>query len=265
MSEQAVYSNAPVVLVAFEVRHPTTNTLTSIERSAIKESLSRWVPIQRSAKHLEFQAVMGSATQPEALSEEFPKYFSRDSMLAVSFRKEAIVVETTRYEGWQALQALVRSALQARNTVAHLDGIERVGLRYINEIRVPKGGEVDWSAWVDTSILGPHSLGSKIGMPVSQWQGIGVYGNQPGQALVLRYGPREGYVVDDNPELRRVPPKAGAFMWLDIDSFWLPEDITPEFDVDRIDSLSNELHEPVHALFETLITDRLRDEVLRGA
>jgi len=53
-------------------------------------------------------------------------------------------------------------------------------------------------------------------------------------------------------------------MWLDIDSFWTPEGFIPEFDPQVLVEKSEELHDPLRTLFETVITDRLRNEVLRG-
>ena len=242
-------------------------TLGPVERRAMKDLLRGLVPIERSAKQLEFQAMVtssqGPALQPEARFEEFPKYVSRDSTYAVSFKKESTVVETTYYDGWETFRNLATEALRVREAVTKVDGVERIGLRYINEIRVPEESSSDWSDWVSSSVLAPNGVDKDINLPISQWQGVGVYGSQPGQALVLRYGPRDGYAVEN--DLKRSFPKAGPFMWIDMDSFWTPdEDGTPEFSLDSIVSISNQLHVPIRELFESLITDRLRNEVLRS-
>jgi uncharacterized protein (TIGR04255 family) len=262
-----MYPNAPLVLATVEVRHPTAPPLTPTERTAIKDALAQWTPILRSTNQVSFEAVMsGSEVAPQPQVEEFPKYFSRDSMVAVTLRTGSTVVETTRYEGWVAFLRLVREALAARNTVAALDGVERVGLRFIDEIRVPGGAQADWSEWLDTSILAAGAFSKKVDMPVSQWQGAVLFGEQPGKALALRYGLREGVAVDSTPELRRsLPSESGAFMYLDMDSFWTPGDVTPEFDIDGVVQLCDRLHDPVRTLFESLVTDRLRNEVMRNA
>jgi len=52
---------------------------------------------------------------------------------------------------------------------------------------------------------------------------------------------------------------------LDIDSYWQPSVEVPEFDRDLILDLADTLHKPVREVFERLITDRLREEVLRNA
>jgi uncharacterized protein (TIGR04255 family) len=83
--------------------------------------------------------------------------------------------------------------------------------------------------------------------------------------LIVRYGPREGFAVAPGGPLQRTTPPPGAFFLLDIDSFWLPTGDVPEFTVDMIVELCVDLHKPVSGLFERLITERLREEVLRRA
>jgi uncharacterized protein (TIGR04255 family) len=141
--------------------------------------------------------------------------------------------------------------------------VERVGLRYIDEIRVFTNGETNWSDWIVAPLLGPPS--SMIDLPLNQWQGVGIYGSQPGEMLVFRYGPRLGFAVDPTSDLRRPRPSdGGAFFLIDIDNFWTPDGEVPEFDRDMLVSRCDQLHGPVRRLFEAVITDRLRDEVLRS-
>ena len=142
-------------------------------------------------------------------------------------------------------------------------GVERAGLRYINEVRVPTDGDIDWAEWMHPSLLGPRS-NTKIEPPLGQWQGVGIYGSQPGQMLVFRYGPREGFAIDPSSDLRRVRrTDGGPFFLIDIDSFWTPADAVPEYERDMLMAQCDELHEPIRTLFEGIITDRLRDEVFR--
>ena len=124
-------------------------------------------------------------------------------------------------------------------------------------------GEIDWAEWMHPSLLGPRS-NTKIELPLGQWQGIGIYGSQPGQMLLLRYGPREGVAVDPSSDLRRIQrTDNGPFFLIDIDSFWAPADAVPEYERDMLIARCDELHEPIRTLFEGIITDRLRDEVFR--
>ena len=262
MNEHEVYPHAPVVLVALEVRHPTADPLTPSESRAIKKLLSDQLPIERPGAQVNVQITSGAAS-PATTIEHFPRYINRETTLSVSIRQDAIVIEASRYPGWEEFRALALHALDARMQIAPIVGVERVGIRYIDEIRTPDSGEVDWADWIHPSLLGPNS--SIVDLPISQWQGLGIYGSQPGNMLAFRYGPREGYAVDPSSDLRRVKPAdGGLFFLMDIDSFWTPDGAIPEYDRDLMLSTCNDLHTPVRALFEEMITDRLRDEVLRN-
>lgn len=265
MRDREVYPNAPLVLVALEVRHPIVGPLSAAAQAKIKRNLSTELPLRRTATMTTVQATIGAA--PEVITEKAPKYLSRDLTASVTYRNEAIVVETTRYEQYERLRELADLAVQARQAVEPIDGVERVGLRYINEIRVPEGsdGQIDWAQWVDPTLLGPSLIGADLGLKAMQSQGIVVFDSGPGTALVLRYGPREGYAVDPGGDLKRRAPAPGPFFLVDIDSFWTPVDDVPEVDPKTLLSLCDDLHKPVRSLFDSLITDRLRTEVLRNA
>lgn len=265
MDDREVYPNAPVVLVALEVRHPTAGPLTYAQRLKIKQRLGKQLPILKSGQLTMLQATVGATTVPEVSTEEFPKYFSRDNTIAVSIRSEAIIVETTRYVRWEHLRELTGKVLAARQEIDGVDGVERVGLRYIDEIRVPDDTGEDWASWVDSTLLGPAPVGEPLGLRAAQWHGITVFESGPDRAVALRYGPREGYAVDPGGDLKRPAPAPGAFFLMDIDSFWTPSDGVPELDIEMLLTTCDELHAPVRSLFERLITDRLRKEVLRHA
>jgi len=264
MGEGEIYPNAPVVLAAFEVRHPSVGALSQAQQHTLKQRLGRYVPILRTGQLTNIEATVGAGAQaPVVRTEQFPKYFSRDQTTAVSVRDGSIIVETTRYVGWEPFRALVGDALHARREVGEIDGVERVGLRYIDEIRVPGQEGIDWEPWVDTSLLGPAPLGEKLGLSVVEWQGLTAFTPGANRSLVLRYGPRHGYAVEPGADLKRSTPNPGPFFLTDIDSFWIPSEGIPVFDVDQLVARSDELHAPVSKLFESLITDRLREEVLR--
>lgn len=263
MGQGEVYPHAPVVLVALEVRHSIAGPLSQTQQRKIKQRLSDVLPILRTGQLTNIAGVVGAPESPTVHVEKFSKFFNRDSTISSSIREGAIVVETTRYAGWERLRELVGNVLLARREVGDIDGVERVGLRYINEIRVPGQPNIDWEPWVDTTLLGPAHRGEKLGFPAAHWQGITAFAPGPDRAAVLRYGPREGYAVEPGGDLKRPAPTPGPFFLMDIDSFWTPSEEVPKFDVDQLIATSDELHAPVRTLFEGLITDRLREEVLR--
>lgn len=260
MPANEVYPRPPLVLAALELRHPPAEQLTDEQRRQVKASLTKVLPIMKSAQQMAFE--FGPNGQRQTV-EEFPKFFNRDSTVAVSMRPTSIVIEASSYEHWDAFKAVAEAAVKARISIGPLDGIERIGLRYINEVRVSEPVS-DWAQWVDASLLAP-SAPVRAGYSQLQWQGGAVYGDGGELQLVLQFGPRDGFAIGPS-ELRRVVPVASTgFFLLDVDSFWTPANGTPEFSLTSAMEISDRLHSPVDELFESLITERLREEVLRVA
>lgn len=262
-----MYPNAPVVLVALEVRHPPAEPLARSEIGAIKRALSDYTPIVRTSQMQTIEIVAGPDGGDQKLhTERFPKLANRQSTLTVSYRETAMVVEVSVYPGWDEFSKIVSAAVSARSSVSPVDGVERVGLRYVDEIRVPTSEDntaPDWSKWMEKSVLGPLPK-EDIGLPLSQWQGVALYGSQPGYAMIMRYGPQSGFAVNFTPELRRPNNvEGGPFFLVDIDSFWMPDNDIPELNQESVMTTCEDLHRPIRTLFEGLVTEKLRKEVFR--
>ena len=259
--EREVYPAAPVVLVALEVRHMAVDAMGAAAIARAKKILGSVTPLQEPQLISGFTLTpAGPTPQP---TETVQRFFSRDRSTSVTFRSGAVIVETTQYRRYEDLREVVKLALRAREAAGAVDGVSRVGLRYIDEIRVPADdGPLGWSEWVDQSLLGPAPLAAAHGLDATQWQGVVVFKGAADSQLLLRYGPGEGYAVDPGGELRRPAPAPGPFFLMDIDNFWVPEAV-PSFGVAELLQRCDDLHKPVRALFESLITEKLRKEVLR--
>ncbi|MGH9044177.1 MAG: TIGR04255 family protein [Acidimicrobiales bacterium] len=92
---------------------------------------------------------------------------------------------------------------EPQDLTAEPDGIARIGMRYIDEIRGPDTNEENlsaWREWVDTSLLAPQLQGmAQAGFASAGWEGAAQYETGPNQKLVLRYEPRTGYAVQLDP------------------------------------------------------------------
>jgi uncharacterized protein (TIGR04255 family) len=208
----------------------------------------------------------GQPIQQQAVVAAFPRWTSRDKRTALTVRPDGFVIETTKYGSYDRVRELVSLVLEALLAVAAPTGVERIGLRYIDEIRVPaENGESRpaWKEWVDAALIGPTHIGANLGLAPTGSEGLVVFSRDDNRTLVLRYGAQDDYVIQSTPELRRPLPPPGPLFKLDVDSFWQAVEEVPEFCPDVILGLTDELHEPVRGVFESLISDRLREEVLR--
>lgn len=260
------YPNAPLVLAIVEVRHPTAPPLDSQTLASAKEMLAEFTPLPRVEQRTEME--LGTGAQRAVV---LPKLIARNKQTSVTFGSESIVVETTAYDGWQAFRRVLAAALSTRQIVAPVDGFERIGLRYIDEIRVPSLDDaIAWSEWVAADLLGPSRRFAGLRLSQLQQQGISIYAtDRVGESYTLRYGAMEGPpVVVSTPNLvRHDAPSPGPFFLLDTDGAWQLDSSAgiPEFDPSEILAIADRIHLPLKEIFELLITDRLRKEVLEVA
>lgn len=267
MSDQEVYPNAPIVLVAVEVRHARCEVLNSQQRSVVSSRVGSLLPLNGEVRSSDPYQSWGEAGAlgPQGTVPEAHRWASRDKRTALTFERESVTVETTDYQNYGVLRSLVELALRARDEASAPEGVDRIGLRYIDELRVPEtvGVDIDWGSWVDPSLLGPVHLGEKE-LTTRGTQGMSVFSGEDDTALVLRYGPRDGSVFLSTSELRRPTSTPGPFFLLDMDSFWEAVPKFSRWDVETILGRIDKLHSPVRTMFEKLISDRLRNEVLRN-
>ena len=258
MQKQEVYANAPVVLTAFEVRHTIAPKITPQSERKIKDILGDSVPLRG---QIQSPFLLGS--DPEVA----PRFMSRDRTIAVTFRTGSLMVETTKYKGWESFLSVIKQALSALEVIDQVDGISRVGLRYIDEIRVPESTDSDtinWAKWIDISLLGPARAGLDAGLSPNTVQGLAAFTFDSDKKLNVRFGNLEGYAVETFGDLKRSTPPFGSYFLLDIDSFWEPSGDIEKYSSADLLKITDILHSPIGTVFEALITEDLRKEVLRN-
>lgn len=262
-----VLPNAPLALVAVEIRFPDGTSGQQLPmniRRSFRDLLGEeWVLDSQTVQQFAITLGPGGALPQPAPTLTIPRFTVRDRTLAVAVTDQSMTVEATRYKHYPTFREVVRRAVDAATQVLAPDGIARVGMRYIDEIRVPAVGDdpADWRDWVDASLLAPQlNAMEAAGFSSIAWEAAAQYQTGPDQRLVLRYGPRTGYAVSPQGPLKRpsVPPPGPLFV-LDFDCYWEPVDI-PEFDPLTIMATCDQLRAPIRTLFDMLMTDKLHNE-----
>jgi uncharacterized protein (TIGR04255 family) len=265
MPSREVYPNAPLRLVTAEFRFPLSPTLAGGDLlSALSKVFSDVLPIIEPVPQ-GLQMTLGAEAQPPKMTVGGFRLLSRDRTAAVTVTASRLAVETTVYEHWETFRQSIGTALRAIGEELYaIVGLDRVGLRYINEIRVPGNGtSVErWMPYVSEDLLAVARLAGGHEIKTVQSALHLVTGDK--EELLLRCGALEGHAVDNSGPLRLPsPPEDGPFFLLDIDSFWTRLGVLDEFDTATALVIADRLHDPVDGLFEGAITERLRDEVLR--
>jgi uncharacterized protein (TIGR04255 family) len=267
---QEVYPNAPIVLTACEVRLPPSGLPVLDEHiTGLRDRLDDVLPVFRTLSNQQVSVGFGPTgpEPPSVTRQRVLQLTDRAQSLVVQVAPDSLVIKTADYQGWEVFRPVIGQVLRAARDVLAPDGYSRVGLRYIDEIRLPAGGGnvEDWDGYLNPILLAPDKLRAAAeGLASGGWQVVTRFAADDHHDVVVRYGPGDGHAVKPKePPLPPRIPAPGPFFLFDIDSFWEGDSEIPEFDPDGLGSLCDRLHQPVRALFDNAVTDRLRDEVLR--
>jgi len=257
-----IYANPPLEYVATEVRYPYAPRLRQPEvLDGVLIALAHRFPRPAPAMALGGYNV-GLAPQVETVTRAFNKAHT----WAVTVMPTAITIETTMYAEFDGLRLVVEECLDALVRHAKIAAVERVGLRYVNEFRIPSPVESlhAYRGWIADRLIDHMDLAG--GLTPSATQGVVQYEAPGAQGMIARFGASlTGVgVIGDEPLRRRKGLVEGPYFALDIDSFWHPpvED-APDFDTSVILGMLDELHRPIGSTFQNAITEQLREGVLR--
>ena len=205
---------------------------------------------------------------PLPQSETRTKLTSRGRTLCVTFAQDSVWFETTAYKGWDWFRPILNASLETIESLAPVQGYTRLGLRYVNELRVPLTGDLpDWSQWVIPELIGPARRFGGLVDGQLMHQGLAQFRSGADRLITVRYGSLTGRSsVSPDGQALVAPttfPEGPFFLW-DTDCAWtLPvTQSVPTFEATSVGEQLESLHSPVKGLFEAVITDRLRAEVL---
>jgi uncharacterized protein (TIGR04255 family) len=261
-----VFPNAPLALVAAEVKFGYNSDFALAEaHSALKKALGGFLPVQNLEAE---QSVTFSKDSPPQISQSERAYRMMDSESRFSFtvKPDAALIETTSYKEFDDFQLQLGMCLQALGDLGIEIACNRIGLRYINEVRVAGVEEVkDWSRYISADVLGLPNATPK---PVEILQGVLQLETSSQTKLSVRYGAGKtgAGIVGGGPLKRVVEPKEGEQVFLiDLDSFWIAQDNgTEQLDAGLIGKILEDLHAPIGETFHLFLSDDLK-EVLRNA
>jgi uncharacterized protein (TIGR04255 family) len=261
MADTPPYQNDALRYVAVEVRFPLVDDSDPQHWTRFREAVHEDLPVAQEEQQLN---VTVGPTGPSAQQLTRQRLSARDRISSAVLGRDVLVLETTEYPGWTEFQERFARLLTSLEEVRRPDGVLRIGLRFIDEIRVPGVQKIaDWRGWVSDALVAPFILDE---LEPSAATVALQYGAAPGLVTTFRAAPfASGRTVQEDGPLRLpFDTPEGAYFLLDTDASWTdPHAQVPEFDVASIVAILTELHEPCHRLFEAAITDRLRDDVLR--
>lgn len=259
MAKLEIYPSAPLRFVALEIRFGFNPQLaTADSRAAVFSQLQQDFPLAEAAENVQVTIAPGAI--PQQLQDLRMKNSERTWSVAVS--PELLAVRTSAYRDFPSFAATVRRALDATFDSEKVP-TTRIGIRYIDEIRVPGVlNPMEWAPYIDERLMGCVAFAEDH--PIEQAQGALSMGMGENRHLFLRFGPSREPVVDPEGPLYLEPVEGPIFV-LDVDSYWqIPDPNSVEFlDGEQIGHICSELDSSAYEIFERAITEKLRDDVLR--
>ncbi|WP_431903722.1 TIGR04255 family protein [Nonomuraea sp. bgisy101] len=261
-----IYPQPPLELVVAEIRYPFAPRLKQPDVcDAIQLALEEVLPVRRNQQLVEF------AITPEGQTQKTTEVFrlvDRAGTHSALISPDRTVVETTRYIEFADLLSLITGVLDAIVEHRAIPAIERLGLRYIDEIRVPGPIDnlTDWADWIAADLMAPITSVAGAMSPIG-FQGMLSYATGQDMALNFRYGAANGpgVIAPDGALRRRRDVEPGPFFLLDIDSYWQAPtaDQALDADVKEVARLYSALHAPTGTRFQSSITEKAR-QLFRG-
>lgn len=168
--------------------------------------------------------------------------------------------ETTDYTGLDAIHTAITAGCDALAEARVASGLQRIGLRYIDEIRVPAppADARGWATWIDGGLLGPLAVAPEH-VPSRGIQGVAAFDLGGRAGLNVQYAAFANGSATLPQHLRRRPFQPGPFFGLDLDGFYeIGNEEFVRLDAGVITDIVTKLHAPITSVFQRAITDDAR-------
>src|SRR6266568_509815 len=131
-----VFPSAPLEFVAGEVRFPFAPQLSKDEAfETLGAALRSRFPLPERENRPPGVAISPEGVKPVE-AHVLWRFLNRRRTASVSITPSSLTVETTAYEEYEEFRALLSEGLLSLASLGAVVGVERVGLRYVDEVRV---------------------------------------------------------------------------------------------------------------------------------
>jgi len=257
------YRRAPLAIVTAELR---LNYEPRIKDDAVRDQFATAVrsrfPILRNEQVLTL--TIQTAGQTSVEQEHLPQLraTSRDGGTTVALNPTSLSISMSgdAYDTYEkSFEPQMAAAVNAlRGVLGDVVVVERVGLRFIDEIRPPQPptSTEGWGRWVNPQLVG--AAGALGAAPAGALRSSLVYRPDLERVVTFQCGEFEGVTVVDPGLPFALKDRAASKMFiLDTDSAWAPTGFALLEPQAMMDELAT-LHAPVGELFQWSITEDAR-------
>jgi uncharacterized protein (TIGR04255 family) len=262
-ANREVFPNAPLALVTTEIRFTDSPRLRQqATLDAVALALEEHFPISMPNVMVNVGNLapgVGPQVEHRVVLMDTAKTES------VTVAPSSFIYETTAYREFGDFREGVTTVCDALLGVNVRPALLRVGLRYINEVRVsePITDARAWGRWIDNSLLGPLSVGPGEA-EVPRAQGHAVFDLGDGNGLNFQYAALDQAPVVQPQFLRRQQFDPGPFFVIDLDGYReFGGQETVLLDADEVNKVLTAVRDPAGAAFQRAITEDARN-LFRG-
>jgi len=243
-------------------RAPLIYVVAQVRFSAVV-AIDKYVPeIQEKLRHKGFpRFVRGQVHEIAFQADGAPKFSAverfefqnKEASLGIVLQSNSVAVHTNSYSNYEAFEEHTKTALMAVHRVANISLSERIGLRYVNLIRLESGEK--WSDYLHQGLLGidPDSVGVKKWVSGSQFLGETGVGQ-----LAVRCSQSEqpfppDLITSSLSYSVALANKGEIVTTLDLDHFL---EQASDFKVATVIATLEQLHESLDKVFTTAVTSK---------
>ena len=242
----ATHYNKPFlkqVIVRVDWAVPSPEVATGPLSAAIRTAALTNFPIPESRK---VKAATVTFTGTGVTSEETEStqwlFHGKEREKTLGITSEALFISYNRYASFEALREEFIDVMNAYVVVYPPGQVNRIGLRYVNEIELPEANPLDWSAYIRQPMLAALEVAEDKGLIARAFQKLEL--NYGELFIVFQYG-------ISNPDYPATV-KRKHFV-IDIDGYYAglqnPAEVIAHLD---------NAHQTIQKLFETSINPALR-------
>ena len=257
-----LFPNAPLAFVTAEIRLAYEPEIIGQETRDHFATLVRHIAPVLDAEIQQSEPI--SQADGTEVTESVPalRASTENELTSIALTVQALTVETAEYVDFDSFSRIIDASVVALRAVAPQARVRRVGLRYIDEIRVPGVQHSrDWLEWIAAPYVAP--LTATPGYEVDGINGAMAIPRDDDCQVFVRWGEIEASTVlnPDSPLKIRRPEPSRLFV-LDLDSAWAPDLTHPINDVDFNQRFAD-LHSPIGTIFMSTLTDNVK-RIFRG-
>lgn len=263
-----IFHKAPLALVAAEIRFTDAARLRQQQtKDEVAIALESRFPFAEPLQQAELSLNLApGGAQPQIQQRMGVVLKNSDSTASLTILSQSLTFETTAYSTFEELLGAVTTACDVLHAAKVRPAIQRIGLRYIDEVRVPEAiADVrQWNRWIDSRLVA-HLYVGPDDVPATGTQGVSTYDLGGGKGLTFRFAALNQGPVVAPQHLTRPSITSGPFFVLDYDGFEDFSDRNPvPLSAEVVANSLSSVHTPCGTAFQRSITDEARTSFRGG-